>query len=164
MVAGWRVEKNANRDGAMKFDPGDHVHVAHFGKGIVREVRNGGRYLVELKGRSMVVAESQVTAGEQRKPRRRDVTVPTSQVIDNLARPHSAPSIDLHGLTTVEAIEALDAFLDDALLASREEVRVIHGRSGGRLKAAVHERLRSIAAVRSFHVDHLNPGVTIVVF
>ena len=32
----------------MAFAPGDEVHVAALGKGVVREVRNGGRYLVEL--------------------------------------------------------------------------------------------------------------------
>jgi hypothetical protein len=45
----------------MPFNPGDHVLVAHFGKAVVREVRNGGRYLVDLKGRAMVLAEAQLT-------------------------------------------------------------------------------------------------------
>lgn len=33
----------------MAFAPGDEVHVAALGKGIVRAARNGGRCLVELK-------------------------------------------------------------------------------------------------------------------
>jgi hypothetical protein len=45
----------------MPFVPGDSVHVSALGKGIVREVRNGGRYLVEIKGRSIVVAADQLT-------------------------------------------------------------------------------------------------------
>jgi hypothetical protein len=32
----------------MPFNTGDHVLVANFGRAIVRDVRNGGRYLVEL--------------------------------------------------------------------------------------------------------------------
>ena len=44
----------------MTFEPGDPVHVAALGKGIVREVRNGGRYVVEIKGRSLIVAGSQL--------------------------------------------------------------------------------------------------------
>jgi hypothetical protein len=44
----------------MAYAPGDRVHVAVFGKGIVREVRNGG-ILVEVKGRAMVVAGGQLT-------------------------------------------------------------------------------------------------------
>ena len=55
---------------SSSFRPGDHVHVASFGKGVVREVRNGGRYLVELKGRSMVVTGSQLTGGERKRASR----------------------------------------------------------------------------------------------
>ena len=88
---------------------------------------------------------------------------------DDVAREHVARStqhvarvLDLHGKTTAEAIEALDAFLNDALLAGAGEARVIHGRSGGRLKAAVHARLRQLPSLRGFRVDPRNPGVTIV--
>ena len=42
------------------------------------------------------------------------------------------------------------------------EARVIHGRSGGRLKAAVHGRLKTMPSVRAFRLDPRNPGVTIV--
>ena len=49
------------------------------------------------------------------------------------------------------------------LLASASEVRVIHGRSGGRVKQAVHARLRELS-VRSVRLDPRNPGVTIVTF
>ena len=44
--------------------PGDPVHVAALGTGIVREARTGGRYLVEIKGRSFVVVGSQLTRVE----------------------------------------------------------------------------------------------------
>ena len=144
----------------MPFNPGDHVHVASLGKGVVREARNGGRYLVEIKGRSMVVTEAQLAAVEKPKPRA--APGPKDPAYDSLARAHAATSIDLHGMTTLEAVAALDAFLDDAILAGVAEVRVIHGRSGGRVRGAVHGRLKQIAAVRAFRVDPANPGVTIV--
>ena len=41
----------------MRFNVGDHVHVHALGKGIVREVRSGGRCLIEIKGRSLLVHE-----------------------------------------------------------------------------------------------------------
>ena len=146
------------------FRPGDHVHVASFGKGVVREVRNGGRYLVELKGRSMVVTGSQLTAAQERTRASRELPDAGSGLADKLARGHAPASIDLHGMTAEEAVAAVDAFLDDAILASHTEVRIIHGRSGGRLRAAVHKRLRAISSVRSFRLDETNPGVTVVVF
>ena len=147
----------------MTFEPGDHVHIANFGKGVVREVRNGGRYLVELKGRAMVVMESQVSAVDGPKRRRPPLSPPGVDCSSTLARSHAASSIDLHGMTAEVAIAAVDTFLDAALLAGRAEVRIIHGRSGGRLRRAVHERLRELPPVRSFRLDEANPGVTIVV-
>ena len=148
----------------MPFDSGDHVLVANFGKAIVREVRNGGRYLVDLKGRAMVVTEAQLTRVQARKRQggSANVAEPAIGAANVVARTDAASSIDLHGMTTEEAVAAVDAFLNDAILASLDEVRIIHGRSGGRLKAAVHARLRVLAAIRRYRLDPANLGVTIV--
>ena len=146
----------------MAFRPGDQVHVANFGKGLVREVRNGGRFLVEVKGRAMLVDASQLTPAESTKRRPESGTTPSMQVPAFPTRGHAPAAIDLHGMTAVEAVAALDQFLDDAILAGHAEVRVIHGRSGGLLKAAVHQRLRQLPSMRSFQVDPANPGVTVV--
>jgi DNA mismatch repair protein MutS2 len=148
----------------MPFNPGDHVLVANFGKAIVREVRNGGRYLVDLKGRAMVVTAAQLTRVQPPKRQRGSAKVaePAIAAANVVARTDAATSIDLHGMTTEEAVAAVDAFLNDAILASLDEVRIIHGRSGGRLKTAVHARLRGLAAIRRYRLDPANPGVTIV--
>jgi DNA mismatch repair protein MutS2 len=148
----------------MPFNPGDHVLVVKFGKAIVREVRNGGRYLVDLKGRAMVVTEPQLTRVQARTRQRgrANVAEPAIAAANVVARTDAASSIDLHGMTTEEAVAAVDAFLNEALLASLDEVRIIHGRSGGRLKATVHARLRALAAIRRYRLDPGNAGVTIV--
>ena len=139
------------------FAVGDQVHVASLGKGTVREIR-GRRYLVEIKGRSLIVNESQLT---RLAPRRTTREVRATQDGALPSRPHAPSSIDLHGMTTDEAEAALVTFISDAILAGHAEVRVIHGRSGGRLKATVYRRLGSMSAVRSFGIDPQNPGVTI---
>ncbi len=147
----------------MTFAPGDHVHVATLGKGVVREVRNGRRYLVDLKARSIVVAEAQLSAVSPRKRQALpDASASKTSAPDAPTRSSAATSLDLHGMTFEAAVAALDALLNDALLAGHAEVRVIHGRSGGRLKAAVHARLKQLHVVRSVRVDPANAGVTIV--
>lgn len=148
---------------AMRFAPGDQVLVALFGKGVVRETRNEGRYLVDVQGRAMVVTADQLTPVLPRKRASRAVAPAVEALEPHIADAPAAPaSIDLHGLTTAEATDALDGFLNDAILAGHTEVRVIHGRSGGRLKAAVHTRLRALPSVRAFRVDPSNPGMTLV--
>lgn len=143
----------------MPFAIGDQVHVASLGKGTVREIR-GSRYVVELKGRSLIVGESQLSLLEPRKANREVRAAPEPPLP---SRSDAPGAIDLHGMTTDAAEAALVSFISDAILAGHAEARVIHGRSGGRLKAVVHARLRSMTAVRSFRLDSKNPGVTIVV-
>jgi DNA mismatch repair protein MutS2 len=155
------------------FLAGDRVHVATLGTGVVREVRNGGRYLIELKGRSMVVAGSQLEPAQERRAAKQHQDAKQHQEKKPPSERRSAtdsaavipvPSrvLDLHGKTVLEALDALDSFLNDALLEGCDDVQVIHGRSGGKLKAAVHGRLRQLPSVRAFRVDPNNPGVTMV--
>jgi DNA mismatch repair protein MutS2 len=148
------------------FAPGDRVHIARLGTGVVRGERNG-RYLVNIKGRTMILTPDQLERVHEGKGRKVESGVPKSEadsaVADVSSRGASA-SLDLHGKTVEEAMAALDSFLNDALLASLPEVAVIHGRSGGRIRSAVHARLRQLPPVRSFGVDPRNPGVTVVRF
>jgi len=145
------------------FAAGDSVHIARIGTGIVREVRSRDRYLVDIKGRSMVVTGDQLQTVDSAKGRADSVR---SHLDDADARlvARTPPSLDLHGRTVLESLEALDAFVNDAILDGHAEARVIHGRSGGRVRAAVRKRLAELPSVRSFRIDPRNPGVTIILF
>jgi dsDNA-specific endonuclease/ATPase MutS2 len=153
----------------MTFLPGDAVHVAGLGKGIVREVLNTRRFRVEVKGRVVVAALAQLEHVQRPRIAGKASAAPGSITIPRaVAVPvgigNVAPrSLDLHGQTVSEAVEALTVFLNDALIEGCSEVRVIHGRSGGRIKAAVHARLGAMSGVR-FRLDPANAGVTIVTF
>jgi DNA mismatch repair protein MutS2 len=146
----------------MPFTPGDDVLVTSLGKGVIREVRRGGRYLVEIKGRTLIVHEEQLERLDARKLKRRS-TLKRAPDADRQAphRSRAPAQIDLHGMRTDEAITALDSFLNDAMLAGHDQLRVIHGRGGGRIKSAVQAHLKRIPSV-SYRLDPRNPGVTIV--
>lgn len=66
--------------------------------------------------------------------------------------------IDLHGLRSQEAIERLDKFISDALLAGFEEVVVYHGIGTGKLAYAVREFLEAHPRVTSFEDAPLKLG------
>jgi len=111
----------------------------------------------------MVVTGDQLQSVDSAKGRADSVR---SHLDDADARlvPRTPPSLDLHGRTVLESLEALDAFVNDAILDGHAEARVIHGRSGGRVRAAVRKRLAELPSVRSFRIDPRNPGVTIILF
>jgi DNA mismatch repair protein MutS2 len=147
----------------MPFTVGDAVQTP-FGKGVVREVRNAGLLLVEVNGRALVVSASDVSPvdGGRRGTRR---VKPISQA-DDPPPPALAHGkhleVDLHGLSTDGAIARCEQALNDALLQDVAELRLIHGRSGGRIRAALHAWLRTIPSVRHFRLDPRNAGVTLV--
>jgi hypothetical protein len=154
----------------MTFAPGDRVHLAGIGTGIVREARRGGRYAIEIKGRTFVAVAADLEPTHPPAPSRTRLAAP-SRTSPHLAAPGRtrlhpvAPgALDLHGKTVDEAVAAVEVWVNDALLAGHGEARVIHGRSGGRLKSAVHQYLRRLPTVASFRLDPQNPGVTIVTF
>jgi DNA mismatch repair protein MutS2 len=75
------------------------------------------------------------------------------------------PEVNLIGQRVEPALEVLDAYLDQALLSSRKEVRVIHGHGTGRLRQAVREHLRShrgVSELRSGAPNEGGNGATVV--
>jgi DNA mismatch repair protein MutS2 len=145
---------------AQKFAIGDLVQTP-FGKGLVREARNNGRFLVDVGGRAMVIPEADISPLDVRK-RKAASAAPIASSSDQQSAAKSHAEIDLHGLTVEEALARAEEALNDALIADCAELRIIHGRSGGRIRTALHRRLREISSVRGFGIDPRNPGVTIV--
>jgi DNA mismatch repair protein MutS2 len=75
------------------------------------------------------------------------------------------PEINLIGQRVEPALEVLDAYIDQALLAARREVRVIHGHGSGKLRQAVREHLRShrgVAGLREGAPNEGGNGATVV--
>ena len=129
----------------------------------MREVRNGGRLLVQIQARMVVVAGQDATpATASRRAPASSVLPAASAAPTAPVRGHAPAEVDLHGLRVDEALLRIDDALDAALRAGHAELRFIHGRSGGRLRGALHERLRGISAVRGVRLDPHNAGVTIV--
>ncbi len=78
-----------------------------------------------------------------------------------------SPEINLLGMTVDEAIPQLDKYLDDAYIAHLQQVRVVHGKGTGALRAGLHKHLRKVKIVKEFRLAEYgegDAGVTIVVF
>lgn len=75
--------------------------------------------------------------------------------------------INLLGKTVDEAISELDKYLDDAYLSHAPSVRIVHGKGTGALRQAVHQHLKRISYVKSYHLGEYgegDSGVTIADF
>ena len=80
--------------------------------------------------------------------------------------PREVPSeISVRGMTAEEAWEAVDKYLDDAVLCGYPSVRVIHGKGRGILSKRIREMLSGHPRVKSFRFGGYyegSTGVTIV--
>jgi DNA mismatch repair protein MutS2 len=66
--------------------------------------------------------------------------------------------INLLGLTTMEAEDRVDKFLDEAFLSGVDSVRIIHGHGKGALRQAVTALLKNHTHVQSFGFAPQNEG------
>ncbi|MBO5565078.1 MAG: endonuclease MutS2 [Lachnospiraceae bacterium] len=76
-----------------------------------------------------------------------------------------SPELNLLGMTTDDALLALDKYLDDARLAHLHSVRIVHGKGTGALRQAVQKYLKKqkwIASFRSGEFGEGDAGVTVV--
>jgi DNA mismatch repair protein MutS2 len=76
-----------------------------------------------------------------------------------------SPDVDLRGLRADEAEAAVRLAIDDAVVAERPWLRIIHGKGTGALRAVVADLLRADHRVRGFHLappEQGGSGVTIV--
>lgn len=75
--------------------------------------------------------------------------------------------VDLRGMDAVEAICVLQRYMDEAMRSNLPNVRIIHGKGTGVLRAAVHQELKKDKHVKSFRLGIYGEGedgVTIAEF
>ena len=77
----------------------------------------------------------------------------------------ASAELDIRGLETLEAESVVENYLDAAQRSKLGSVTIIHGKGTGALRAAVHQMLKKIRAVKSFRLGRYGEGeagVTVV--
>jgi DNA mismatch repair protein MutS2 len=136
--------------------PGLVVRVVSLGRDGVVERVEGGSVVVRIGAlpvtvRSADLAQPEGGGGRAAGKGSRFSPPFRSAAADDLGE--TASELRLIGKTVEEALPELDKFLDEAALAGRQELRVIHGHGTGRLRRAVRQFL-----ARHVHVSAHRPG------
>ena len=82
-----------------------------------------------------------------------------------VAAPQVSLELDVRGQLPEEALDNVDKYLDDCMMAGVSEVSIVHGKGTGALRKAVHDILRRNKAVKSFRLGVYGEGesgVTVV--
>ena len=72
------------------------------------------------------------------------------------------PRLDLHGETYDTCLAPINSFINDNIRLKNPKLIIIHGISGGILKARVHEILKQHRSVEEYQLDSWNLGETII--
>lgn len=73
--------------------------------------------------------------------------------------------IDVRGMRTDEALQAVTYFLDDAIQFDYHNLRILHGTGTGALRQAIRQYLAAVHAVKAYHDEHVQlggAGITVI--
>ncbi len=125
-----------------------------------------GNLRVRSKISELFLVNSSPKAQTTKKDKRKTPQGKEVQVTKSLT-PKPAPRLEVNviGLTVHEAIPEVEAFLDAAVISNLSEVRIVHGMGTGKLRAGIHDFLRTHSNVASYRLGKYgegDTGVTIV--
>ena len=146
------IEVEKAEDEIVDFKVNDRVKYRNT-KGSIVSIKGAKAFIETDAGLKMQVLLSELKRSGNPLPK------PKKKVSLSVAKPQSGDiKLDLHGQRAEEAIENLDKFISDALLAGFEEVLVYHGIGTGKLAFAVKEFLKKHPKVKSFEDAHPSSG------
>jgi DNA mismatch repair protein MutS2 len=130
---------------AASLQPGAKIRVRGFSKPVVLRRIDGNTAEIEAGPLRMKVAVDQITGIEGAPPGTTPAAAPRLNVTVT-SRPSENPAgdeINVIGSTVEEATERVDKFLDEAALANRPRIRIIHGHGTGALRKGLAQFLSS---------------------
>ncbi len=166
--------KKANTNTKKTLDPsklkkGDSVRIVSLGlKGIVNTLPDQKGNLYVMCG----IMKTKTNVNDLVYSQEEEITTPNlSRTGSGTIRMNKSMSvsgeINLLGRTVDEALSELEKYLDDAYIAHKPSVRVVHGKGTGALRTAVHNYLRKQKIVADYRLGEYgegDAGVTIVTF
>ncbi len=73
--------------------------------------------------------------------------------------------LDVRGMRADEALQAVMYYMDDAILLSISQVRILHGTGTGALRQAIRQYLSTLPGIKDYHDEHVQfggTGITVV--
>jgi DNA mismatch repair protein MutS2 len=152
-----------------RLQPGAKIRVRGFTKPVILRRVEGSSAEIEAGPLRMKVAVDQIT-GIESSPADSKSVLPSyqRQNVTVTSRPGAAATTDeinVIGSTVEEATNRVDKFLDEAALANRQTVRIIHGHGTGALRKGLAQFLSShplVGKVSSEAEDRGGKAITVV--
>ena len=168
------LKKNAE---TPSFAPGDHVRIK--GQTSVGEIlsSNGSQCLVAfgmIKSTLDIARLEKVTVSQNAGSGKGSFieqamhsSVHDASVSDEMRgrRLRFKTELDIRGMRADEALSAVSYYIDDAIMLSVPQVRILHGTGTGALRQVVRQYLGTVQGISGYHDEHVQfggTGITVV--
>ena len=159
---GWQPPPSRRREWLQGLRPGDRVYLRGIPQPVEVVTPPGEGGTVEVLLGTM---RARLPVYQLDRPARAHTTSSREGVYYTPAsRRQVSTELDLHGVRVEEALQQLEAFIDQATLAGLSSVKVLHGVGTGALRNAIREHLSHHPLVKSSGRDEnlLSDSVTVV--
>ena len=137
---------------------GQRVRVRGFKQAVIFRRLDGGSAEIEAGPMRMKVPLAEILSLEGPATAALRPTAPEGGVTVSARPLEAVDEINVIGCTVEEASEKVDKFLDQATLAAKPSVRIIHGYGTGALRRGLAEFLRGHPLVESIHAEAKERG------
>lgn len=149
-----------------KLKKGDTVLVRDIDKKgtVCGEPDENGNVYVQMGIMKTKVSVMQLRLLEEHKVTYKSKPVSSRNIKSKMER-KGTMELDIRGKSANEGVYEMEAFIDSAVLSGISMVTIIHGKGTGILRAAIHQRLKSMKQVKSYRLGIYGEGesgVTIV--
>ncbi|MEW6128927.1 MAG: endonuclease MutS2 [Acidobacteriota bacterium] len=155
------VEPSVFETATEEINERDHVRINSIGQEGVVETINDGTFTVlvgSLRFRAKRDELKLIKAAQP--PNKATAKLPKGVSANVRIDENFARELNIIGLTTDEAEDRVDKFLDEAFLSGADSVRIVHGHGKGALRQAVMNLLKGHTHVQSFAFAPQNEGGT----
>ncbi len=176
-----RKSKKHNHTTTKTTEDNDIINNSPIALGDIVKIDDQDTYgqVVEIKGKKVTIESNSIRMliPIDRLVKTKKKVLPTAKAKDtsyryqsiyndlNAKRAAFSPTLDLRGKRGDEAMQLLEHYIDEAMLLSEKEIRVLHGTGYGILKEMVRSYLRNHREVKRFHPEVLElggEGITVI--
>ncbi|AKG04169.1 MULTISPECIES: endonuclease MutS2 [Salimicrobium] len=153
--------KNKQSNETKELQAGDEVKLLTLNQqGVIVEKGRNDEYQVQVGSMKVKAKRKDLEFVKTKKPEREKQIAPVRGKTS-----HVKPELDLRGERYEDALNRLEKYLDDALLAGYPQVSIIHGKGTGALRQGVQslaKRHSRISTARSGGMKEGGSGVTVL--
>ncbi|PWU68212.1 endonuclease MutS2 [Gracilibacillus dipsosauri] len=149
-----QTSNNFDENKAKELKPGDEVKLLTLDqKGTIIEQSGKNEFQVQVGIMKLKAKRKDLLFIRREEPK---VEKPLATVRG--AHYHVKPELDLRGERYEDALQQLEKYIDDSLLAGYNKVSIIHGKGTGALRKGVRDFARKHSRIRSARDGEMNEG------